>query len=171
MSPDSAILTKARLQVATDKPKQNIMDIKKKKVVKTCYVVVEAFYRDRERDVAEDIYSREVVFGKGGTLLELRSDALRYCAARNAEVKLRLSGKTIPSVEEEKAKYRNLGEGWIPLPEKLENSDDVEISCWLLVFDGGSEKEILIQHSLSDFSSKYSLSDEAEFLKNFVDRI
>jgi hypothetical protein len=135
-----------------------------KKQEKTAYYAVEeSFYRQAD-DGSEYLFTREVFF-KQGSLLERRRDALLYAHNRSNEVELRVNEEEIPSVDEEKSMYRNLDDGWVPLPDELTGYKEVEIICSLVVEANGIfEKEIVIVHTDEELFFLIALSDEADFL-------
>lgn len=95
----------------------------------------------------------------------MRRDALLYAQNRCNEVELRVNEEETPSVDEEKSAYRNLDDGWVPLPDELSGYDDVEIICSLMIeVNGILEKEIVIVHTDEQLFFLISLSDEADFL-------
>ena len=137
--------------------------------LKAYYKVVESF---NTSDDDEQCITREVFF-KNGSLLEMRSDALDYCANRSNEFSIRVNGDEPPSVEEEKAEYRDLNIGWAPLPgadEVTYDWDRFELSCSLILEQNNSVDETVILHNRPElFDALFffiALGIEADFLRD-----
>lgn len=127
------------------------------------YVVTESF-RIPTEDGSMSLFSRDLVFDKG-RLLEKRSDALDYCAHRMYEIEQRNLGEE-PSHEEEKAAYRYPDEGWIPLPDVIDEFHHVLISCTFIIEKDGAELRAVILHTHPQYFFLFSLAHEANYLRD-----